>query len=79
MILLFYMHEGPGKQKMAWMKGGAVGMTVLAAELWGQGYGRSGHPVDGDGDIGESGLEGIKGDRGQILKPNMCARVAHFS
>ena len=49
------MHEGPGKQKMAWMKGGAVGMTVLAAELWGQGYCRSGHPVDGDGDIGDGG------------------------
>ena len=59
------MHEGPGKQKMAWMKGEVVGITVLAAELWGQGYGGSSHPVDGD--IGEYDLEGIEGDRGQIL------------
>lgn len=71
------MYEGPGKQKMAWMKGEVVGMTVLAAELWGQGYGGSGHPVDGD--IGEYGLEGIEGDGGQILKPNTCPRVVLFS
>lgn len=28
MILLFYIHEGPGKQKMAWMKGDVVAVVV---------------------------------------------------
>lgn len=56
-----------------------------AAELWGQGY-----PwgvvilwvvmaILVMVMVTPSGLEGIEGDKGQILKTNMCPRVALFS